>query len=153
MTTSVSHTTIDSLLTAHELRTKIFAEKQELVQSRQQKLESLKNAHDKLVELLVDFIYDQAKTTLEKNPFKKSFRLFNPLDRIQIDGYKWLYLLYGSYNKNSRTYNRNFHENAGINFTPVEEANRILYSKGFSVEDISDPAKSFNTVLLVRMLD
>lgn len=141
------------ILSAKDLRSKIFEEKKDLVESRQKKLESLKNAHDKLVEMLVDFIYEQAKITLEKNPFKKSFRLFNPLEKTEVDGHKWLYLLYGSFNKSSRTYNRSFHENAGINFTPIEEANRILYSKGFSVEDISDPSKSFNTVLLVRMLD
>lgn len=140
-------------LTAKELRSKIFEEKKELVESRQQKLQSLKNAHDKLVEMLVEFIYDQAKNVLEKNPFKKSFRLFNPLDKPEVNGHKWLYLMYGSFNRTSRTYNRSFHENAGIDFTPIEEVNRILYSKGFSVEDISDPAKSFNSVLLIRMLD
>lgn len=153
MTTSVSLHTTSSLLTAGELRHKILEEKQDLVQSHQQKLEAIKNAHDKLVEQLVDFIYDQAKIALEKNPFKKSFRLFNPLDRPEIDGFKWLYLLYGSYNKTSRTYNRSFHENAGIHFTPIEETNRILFNKGFSVEDISDRNKSINTVLLIRMLD
>ena len=102
---------------------------------------------------LCERILMHAKHATRRN--QKTFTVFNVCDELQVHNrqtniqYKTFFK--GFWDPASRKHVLEKFERAGIQRMMLEELQHTFGPRGYTITDVSDPAKSFNHVLMVTM--
>ena len=119
----------------------------ELFRSTQQTLNKLRIVHNNIVYSMLTMIKNRIISSMSKG--HNYCIIHNPHKDADLQGIHHLKILRGTYNRYSRTYDRNIHLDAGISLDPITEINYRLKNNDILVTDISDPSKSFAFVIKV----
>ena len=102
---------------------------------------------------LCERILMRARQSTRRN--EKTFYIFNVCDQLQVQNrqtniqYKTFFK--GFWDPTSRKHVLEKFERSGIHRMMLEELQQAFGPRGYNITDVSDPAKSFNHVLMVTM--
>lgn len=137
---SVKEWTVDSL------KQEISQERDEF-RSRQR--QRLLDAHNSFVRVVESVIKDRVRAAITRG--NTTVFIVNPQDGADLQGYSWMTIQRGFFNRYTRTYSRDRHIEAGIEIDPLSVLKARLQPKGIkSVEDLSDPKKGFGFLIKVE---
>ena len=124
---------------------------QDKIDKYQEFLTSLKESHDNMVQAIKELIVERVTKLLTKNPKATSLVILSPeLTECEIK-FSPSSIYRGFYNKERNMYDRLPHMEAGIKCTPLHQVSRDMKKLGYTIFDISDPAKGRKNVIRVNI--
>lgn len=138
--------------TLEELRINaITAHKAQMTPDEHEKEQKLVQAHQNIVQVMIDTIWKAVQDAVEADPFTDHTVVMNPHEEAELCGLQYKTLLYGTYRKQLGQRDWKQQHFAGITKTPFELVDQALRARGvIKVLDITDQSKSNN--ILVKII-
>jgi hypothetical protein len=115
---------------------------------RSKQRERLIAAHNSFVDAVESTIKDRIRSAITRG--YTSVFILDPQCNADLQGYAWMTIQKGFFNRHTREYSRARHIEAGITQDPIEVLLTRLRHRGVkSIEDVSDPQRGYSFAIRV----